>query len=424
MNKFFLYLALLLFLSNCGFKDNKVEENPNAITLFEKSKPIEQELNPTLNIQISTITRGEPFLSSTSNNGGNADFNTNFKNAFSYKFSTINQFKFYQPELLFTNDNSVIFFSGKGDIFKVSDNFEEYWKVNHYTKKEKKIKPILYFAQSGSDILVLDNLSKVYSIKLETGELNWSIESKVGFNSNAKIIKNSVVAVDFDNVIRAFSVKDGKELWNFDTDNPFIKSQKKLSLVTKGEVVFFINSIGDVTALNANDGSLVWQTPTQSTLIFQDAFTLENSDIIFANDTIYFSNNRNEFFAINARSGVLKYKQTINSSLRPTVIEDYVFSISKEGFLFVIDDKTGNVLRITNIFKKIENKKKQIEPTGFILAQNKIYVSLNNGKLIKIDAISGNEEGFFKIGKSRINRPNVFNDGMFILKSNAIIKAE
>ena len=424
MSKFFLYLVLILFLSNCGFKDKKVEQNPNAITLFEKSKPIEQELNPTLNIKISTITKGEPFLSSNSNNSGNLDFNSNFENAFSYKFSTIDQFKFNQPEILFTEDNSLVFFTGKGEIFKTSTDFEEYWKVNHYTKKEKKLKPILYFAQSGTDILVLDNLSKVYSIKLETGELNWTIESKVGFNSNAKIIKNSVVAVDFDNVIRAFSVKDGKELWNFDTDNPFIKSQKKLSLVTKGEVVFFINSIGDVTALNANDGSLVWQTPTQSTLIFQDAFTLENSDIIFANDTIYFSNNRNEFFAIDARSGVLKYKQTINSSLRPTVIEDYVFSISKEGFLFVIDDKTGNVLRITNIFKNIENKKNQIEPTGFILAQNKIYVSLNNGKLIKLNAVSGNEEGFYKIGKSIINRPNVFDDRMFILKSNAIIKVE
>ena len=424
MSKFFLYLVLILFLSNCGFKDKKVEQNPNAITLFEKSKPIEQELNPTLNIKISTITKGEPFLSSNSNNSGNLDFNSNFENAFSYKFSTIDQFKFNQPEILFTEDNSLVFFTGKGEIFKTSTDFEEYWKVNYYTKKEKKLKPILYFAQSGTDILVLDNLSKVYSIKLETGELNWTIESKVGFNSNAKIIKNSVVAVDFDNVIRAFSVKDGKELWNFDTDNPFIKSQKKLSLVTKGEVVFFINSIGDVTALNANDGSLVWQTPTQSTLIFQDAFTLENSDIIFANDTIYFSNNRNEFFAIDARSGVLKYKQTINSSLRPTVIEDYVFSISKEGFLFVIDDKTGNVLRITNIFKNIENKKNQIEPTGFILAQNKVYVSLNNGKLIKLNAVSGNEEGFYKIGKSRINRPNVFDDGMFILKSNAIIKVE
>ena len=249
-------------------------------------------------------------------------------------------------------------------------------------------------------------------------------KSSSGFNSNIKVTKKRLIAVDFDNVIRAFSINDGKELWNFDTDNPFIKSQKKLSLAIKGEVVFFVNSIGDITALNVNDGSLVWQTPTQSTVIFQDAFTLENSDIIFANDTIYFSNNRNEFYAIDAKSGVLKWKQTINSSLRPTVIENYVFSVSKEGFLFVIDDKTGNVLRITNIFKNIENKKKQIEPTGFILAQNKIYISLNNGRLIKVDVISGNEEGYFKIGKSRINRPNVFNDGMFIVKSNAIIKVE
>ncbi len=425
VNKFFIYLALLLFLSNCGLgKKDAIESNPNAKVLFEKPKPLEQELNPTLNIKISTITKGEPFLSSTTNNSGNLNFLTKFENTFSYKFSSIERFNFNQPELLFTNDNSLVFFNGKGEIFKVSKDYEEYWKVNHYTKKEKKLKPILYFAQAGTNVIVMDTLSKVYSIKLDNGDLNWSINSRSGFNSNAKVTKNRVIAVDFDNVIRAFSTKDGKELWNFDTDNPFIKSQKKLSLAIKGEVVFFVNSIGDITALNANDGSLVWQTPTQSTVIFQDAFTLENSDIIFANDSIYFSNNRNEFFAIDARSGVLKWKQTINSSLRPTVIENYVFSVSKEGFLFVIDDKTGNVLRITNIFKNIKNKKKQIEPTGFILAQNKIYISLNNGRLIKVDAVSGNEEGYFKIGKSRINRPNVFNDGMFIVKSNAIIKVE
>ena len=55
MSKFFLYLVLILFLSNCGFKDKKVEQNPNAITLFEKSKPIEQELNPTLNLSLIHI---------------------------------------------------------------------------------------------------------------------------------------------------------------------------------------------------------------------------------------------------------------------------------------------------------------------------------------------------------------------------------
>ena len=424
MSKYFLYIILFLHLSNCGFNGKNTEAKINTKILFEKSKPITQELNPNLSIEISKITKGEPFLSSTSNNSGNPSFISNFENISSFKFSSIDKFKFYQPEILFTKGNDLVFFNGKGDIFKVSNNLKKIWKVNHYTKKEKKLKPILYFAQSKNNILIFDNLSKIYSVKLNTGELNWTKESKVGFNSNLKVFRNIVVAVDFDNVVRAFSVNDGRELWNFATENPFIKSQKKLSIAIKGEVLFFINSIGDVTALNINDGSLVWQTPTQNTLIFQDAFTLENSDIIFANDTIYFSNNRNEFFAIDARSGVLKYKQTINSSLSPTVINNYVFSVSKEGYLFVIDDKTGNILRISNILKNIKNKKKQIEPTGFILAQNKIYISLNNGQLIKINSLSGTEESTIKIGKKRINRPYVFNGSMFILKSNAIIKVE
>ena len=64
MNKFFLYLILLIFLSNCGLvKKDVVEDDANTKTLFEKPKPIEQELNPTLNIQLSKITKGEPFLS-------------------------------------------------------------------------------------------------------------------------------------------------------------------------------------------------------------------------------------------------------------------------------------------------------------------------------------------------------------------------
>ena len=109
------------------------------------------------------------------------------------------------------------------------------------------------------------------------------------FNSDIKIFKDRFLTIDFDNVIRCFSIKDGKEIWNFKTENSFIKSQKKLSLVLKGEIVYFINNLGDITALNVNDGSLVWQTQTQTNVIYQNAFSLQNSDLVYANNSIYFS---------------------------------------------------------------------------------------------------------------------------------------
>jgi len=421
VNKFLIYLFFLILLSNCS-KDIK-EENLNAEDIFKKSEPINRELNSNLNIQLKILTKGEPFLKNNSNNNGNINFETNFKKTSSYKFKTIGQFKIYQPELIFTNDQNIIFFDGKGSIFKINESFKEIWKVNYYNKKERKLKPILYFAQNDQSLLITDTLSKLYSVNLFNGDLEWSKENISAFNSNIKVYKDRFIAIDFDNAIRCFSIKDGKELWSFKAENSFIKSQKKLSLVIKGETIFFVNNLGDITALNVNDGSLIWQTPTQINLIYQNAFTLEISDLVFANNSIYFSNNKNELFSIDARSGIVDWKQKVNSILRPTILENLIFSISEEGYLFVINSQTGDIVRISYILTNIKDKKNKIKPIGFIIASNKIYLSLNDGKLVKIDIATGIQENIFKLNGSKISRPYVVNGNMYIIKDDGIIKS-
>ena len=425
MIKFSLYLFLLLLITSCVLDNKDVKnENDNFKIIFEKSKPIKKELNSDLIINLSKIIKGEPFLENKTNNIGNISFETNFKKISAFKFPAIKEFNFNQPELLFTNDRSIVFFDGKGSVFKINKDFKEIWRINHYTKKEKKLNPIIYSAQSEDKIILADNLSNLFLVNLLNGDLIKSKENKAGFNSNIKVSKQKFLIIDFENTIRCFSTIDGKELWNFQTENPFIKSKKKLSLVVKGELVFFVNNIGDLTALNINNGSLFWQTPTQSNIIYQDAFSLEISDLIFSNDSIYLSNNKNEIYSIDARTGIVNWKQNVNSSLTPTLIENFVITVSEEGYLFVIDSSNGNIIRITNMLKNIKNKKNEIKPTGFILAKNKIYLSLNNGKLIKSDINTAIEEKVFKVSNSKILRPNVFEDKMYILKNNAILKIE
>ena len=423
VNKFFLYFFLLILLSNCGFvKKDVVEQSNEGKDIFEKIEPIQKELNPKLNIQLSKLTKEKPFLNNNSNNSGNINFETNFQKTSSYKFKVIKKYKHNQPELIFTDDKNIIFFDGKGSVFKINEDLKEVWKVNNYNKKEKKLNPILYFAQNGQNLIVNDNLSKLYSIKLSSGDVVWSKYNQSSFNSDIKIFKDRFFTIDFDNVIRCFSIKDGKEIWNFKSENSFIKSQKKLSLLLKDDIVFFINNLGDITALDSKNGSLVWQTPTQSNVIYQNAFSLENSDLVFANNSIYFSNNKNEFFSIDVKSGIIKWKQTVNSILRPTVIENLIFSISTEGFLFVIEEQTGNILRINNTLANIKNKNNEVKPIGFVVARNKIYLSLNNGRLLKIDIKTGLQENIYKLHGSKISRPYVFNGNMYLIKNNAIIK--
>ena len=52
----------------------------------------------------------------------------------------------------------------------------------------------------------------------------------------------------------------------------FLKSPKRNSIIVKNNRVYLNNSIGDIIAINAQNGSLLWQTPTQSSLIYENAF--------------------------------------------------------------------------------------------------------------------------------------------------------
>ena len=111
MNKFFFYIFLLLILSSCGTGNKEIEDqNENSKIIFEKSKPIKKELNSNLRIKINKLTKGETFLGNNTNSSGNINFETNFNKTSSYKFSTIKEFNFNQPELIFTNDESIVFF--------------------------------------------------------------------------------------------------------------------------------------------------------------------------------------------------------------------------------------------------------------------------------------------------------------------------
>ena len=165
------YIIILLFLSNCSFSKNEKNENQNLIDIFKKNEPIEKEFNQQLKIKKLNTFKTKPFLRNNSNNNGNINFDSNFDNFLTFKINKIKKFNSNQPELFFTEDEKIIFFNGKGSIFKLSKDLKKIWEINNYNRKEKKLNPILYFAQAGGNLIVNDNLSKMYSIDLKYGKV-------------------------------------------------------------------------------------------------------------------------------------------------------------------------------------------------------------------------------------------------------------
>ena len=433
MNKIFNFLILFLLVSNCSLdtKSGLWSQSENLSSekesveekLFEDSEIYEKEFNVELKINLKNDLKKNSFINNLINNNGIIKFNGKLTKISKYRFSKIDQFDYYQPELLITDKNTLIFFDNKGTILNFSENNKLIWKNNIYSKNEKKQNPILYFASNNKTLFVADSIAKYYAINLSDGKLLWLKNNSAPFNSQIKIFEDKFFVIDFENILRCFSIKDGKEIWNFKSEKSFIKSQQKLSLIINDNKLVFINTLGDLNSVDINTGNLVWQTPTQSSAIYENYFSLKNSDIILENQTIYFSNNKNELFAIDERNGVIKWKQNINSNLRPTFADGLVFTITLEGYLAAIDSRNGNILRMTNVLNKIKNyKQKNIKPEGFIITSNRIYLSLNNGRLIIIDTASGKPIDIKKIDNEKISRPYVLNNDMFIIRDNAILK--
>ncbi len=436
MNKFlnFFLFLIILFVTNCSFdkktgfwtKTKKISEAEKIEykikEVFVEEKALEKELNPNLKINLSAKLIKRSFINNFDNNNGRVNYNGNLKSISRYKFSKIEDFNEFEPEIVFNKDN-VIFFDNKGTILKFNSSSKLLWKKNYYSKSEKKLNPILFLASNNNTLVVADNVSKYYAIDINSGELLWTKNNSSPFNSQVKIFKDKFFVIDFENVLRCFSLKDGKEIWKVKTEKSFIKSQKKLSLIIINDVVYFNNSIGDISAININNGNLIWQTPTRSSTVIDSNIFLKTSDLIADSNTILFSNNQNEFYSLDLATGVLNWKQKINSSLRPTLIDDLIFSVSQEGFLFVIEKKSGNIIRVTDIFNRFKIKKRaKIKPIGFIVGSENIYLTTNHGKLIIIDVLTGKPTSLLKIDNDKISRPFVLNENLYIIKENSVIR--
>jgi len=425
-----IYLFLfLIFLTGCSFNKNskfwtsskeiKIEKNFREI--LKKNENINEELNPNFRIKLDKLSSFS-YSNKQLNNEGRFNFDGNLKKISRYSFKKIKNFHEYEPQVSF-NKNDLIFFDNNGSILKFNDNSKLIWKKNYYSKSEKKQNPILQFANDKENLIVADNVAKYYLLDLKSGNLVWSKNNLAPFNSQIKIHNDKFFIIDFSNTLRCYSIKNGDEIWNVSTQNSLIRSKKKLSMIIHKDKIYFNNSLGDITAVDIEKGQILWQLPTQSSLVYESSFSLETSDIIADDETIYFSNNNNQFFSIDIKTGSFKWKNKLNSSLRPIMIGNLLFTITLEGYLAVIEKKSGNIIRVSDIFKNIKLKKrKKIKPTGFIAGLNNIYLSTSNGRLLIINIETGKTISTLKIDNDKISTPFVKNNNLFVIKDNAIIK--
>ena len=429
MIKRYTYYIFLLLLLECSLNSNSkfwteekkilVDKSTTTVSL-NKDKRSLNEFNQ--NFKISLPKNLKSKSNNKMNDDGYINFNANLEKMTKYGFRTISQFSNFEPEILI-DKNHLFYFDSNGSIIKFDSDSNIIWKKNYYSKQDKKLQPILFFGVSGKDLFVADSIANYYVVNKNTGELKWKKKHSSSFNSQIKTFENKAFVIDMENQLRCFSLETGEVIWSVKTEQSLLRSQKKQSIILNNNNVYFSNSIGDVTAANISNGRIIWQTPTQKNIFPGSTYFLKLSDIVSDNNSIFVSNNNNQFFSIDLLTGSMNWRQDFSSELRPTLVGNYLISISDNGLLIIMDKETGQIIRINDLFKNIkEKRKKNYQPTGFLVGKSHIYISTNNGRILVVNFKEGKIEKTLKLDNNKIQRPVYFNKSLYIAKDNSIIR--
>ena len=430
MNKLLNLILALFILNHCSFNENsrlwkdkekKIENQLNIKKVFKEEKKIVTEFNPELKLNINNLKKNNKIIDNK-NNYGSQNYNGLIDKIGNYKFSKLEVVNHLNFKPIFLKDG-LIFFDKKGSIIRYKDNQKIIWKKNYYSKAEKKLKPTLHFALDGENLLVTDSIAKYYSININSGKLNWSKNNTYPFNSEIKKYKNKIFVVDYKNTLRCYNINDGSECWNLQTEDSFTISNSKFSLILINDMIVFTNSIGDITAVDIATGLITWQLPTQSSSIINETYNFKISKLVSDGNSIFFSNNKNEFYSIDVKTGTTNWINEINSNITPVITGNLIFTVSNEGYLFVVEKNKGNIIRITDLFKYYKIKKrKDIKPVGFAIGNTNLYLTNSDGKMIIVDLSLGNIVNIEKISGDFVSKPFIVNENLFVIRNGSIVQ--
>ncbi|WP_440932566.1 PQQ-binding-like beta-propeller repeat protein [Candidatus Pelagibacter sp.] len=430
MNKLIFTLIVLFFLSNCSFnensriwkdKENKLEADKKITKVFAEENLSVSEFNRDLKLDLSSIKINNKNYENQ-NNLGLQNYKGELTKIGNFKFSKLEELNQLDFEPIFLN-NGIIFFDKKGTIIRYDNNQKVIWKKNYYSKAEKKLKPKLNFLVDSQNLLVADSIAKYYSVNISTGELNWSKNNDYPFNSNIKKHKDKIFVIDYNNTLRCFKIKDGSECWNLQTEDSFTISNIKYSLIILNDNVIFNNSIGDITAVDIETGLITWQLPTQSSSIINETYNFKTSQLVSDGNSVFFSNNKNQFYSIDLKTGTTNWINEVNSNVKPILVGNLIFTISNEGYLYLIDKNKGNIVRITDLFLNYKDKKrKNIYPIGFVIGDKNLFLTNSDGKMV----IAGIEDGktikIEKVSSGLVSEPFIFNNNLYVVRNGSIVQ--
>ncbi|GGD47034.1 outer membrane protein assembly factor BamB [Aurantiacibacter arachoides] len=276
-------------------------------------------------------------------------------------------------------------------------------------------------------VYATNGVGDVVALDAATGAQIWRVKPGGPLRGAPTIAFNTVFVMTQDNQIFALDADDGATSWQ----RAAASGQQGVFGVAapaagQGTVLAGFSS-GELVAYRYENGRELWSDALARTSISTSVGTLTDvdADPIIDQGRVYALGQGGRMAAYELLTGQRIWELTLAGISTPTVIGEWVFTLTDDSRILAIQRNTGRIRWMTQLdqWRDPEDREGPIFWTGPVLASNRLWIASSEGVIKSVDVMTGTVADHSALRDGVSLPPVVANSTMYILDDGGNITA-
>ncbi|MEM9189495.1 MAG: PQQ-binding-like beta-propeller repeat protein [Myxococcota bacterium] len=271
---------------------------------------------------------------------------------------------------------------------------------------------VLYFGTEQGDL---------HALRAGRGELLWREDAGGPIRQTPLAYRDAIYTVTDTDVVTAFAKESGEVLWSYERDAP-----EGFSITSRAGLVRHLNMIvtgytdGAVVALNASDGSVVWERDTSVEIDDLAPGRPEFVDVdttpVFFEDSFYVASFTGGLFRLEAASGTIEYRDETRKG---------IIGMSRVRDLLVLASADDGIVCITlpDHREVWRHELTRGAPSVPVVESGFVFVGESVGSFLVLSLDTGTERSRFDAGHGFSAPPAVSHGRGFVVSNGGSLFA-
>ncbi len=279
-------------------------------------------------------------------------------------------------------------------------------------------------AYADGKVYVASGYRFVAALDAATGKLLWRTRVESPVHGAPTVDGGRVFVVNVDDELEAFNAETGAQDWTYQALTEPARILSASAPAAAGETIIAGFASGELVALRAANGNEEWTATlsrTSRTNALSEIRDIAGRPVIY-NGMVVAGSHSGVFAAVDLRTGDARWTLPVTTITTPWPAGDVVFIVSQAGEVICASRDNGQVYWINELNKGLKRKKRSLY-FGPVLANGRLIVVSDKGKVLALDPKTGAVQSTLSAGASAMIPPIAMNGTLYLVTDKAVLVA-